>query len=206
MSPPKHRWLPKYMADIAAADELPVSMCFHEAFAAHIYERIDDEEYYRHVFAHLTGVSHKNDETEKDIRSLESSDPFAYSVLDSAKKITKVEDATPFEQVFKAYSAQDLEAIIFRVRSMQEDHVPHLLRMLAMRALLDKRADVLNFCLNEGGFEYEPNFVKRADIVSQDKDPEIFRILTESDFGKKHTVGQHPAFQLDIGGKYPVDW
>ncbi|TRX87766.1 hypothetical protein FHL15_011341 [Xylaria flabelliformis] len=191
MVPPKHRWLPKYMADIAAADELPVSMCFHEAFAARIYERIDDEEYYRHVFAHLTGTSHKNDETEKDIRSLESSDPFAYSVLDSAKKMAKVED---------------LEAIISRVRSMQEDHVPHLLRMLAMRALIDKRPDVLNFCLNEGGFEYEPNFVKKADIVTKDKDPELFRILTESDFGKKHTVGQHPAFQLDIGGRYPVDW
>ncbi|KAI1144975.1 hypothetical protein F4825DRAFT_445036 [Nemania diffusa] len=206
MVPPKRLFTPKFMADIAAADELPSSMCFLEAFAARYYEKISEEEYYRHVFAHLTGTSHKPDTTDESIRTLERQDPFGYSVLDSAKKMPPVEDATPFEQVFQAYSAGDLAAIKSRVHDMKEEHVPYLLRMLAMQGLLDRRPGVLEFCLSKGGFEYESNFVRKADLVNKDKDPETFKVVEESDFRKIHPLRQHPAFSTDIGGSHPVDW
>ncbi|KAI1128705.1 hypothetical protein F5Y10DRAFT_240058 [Nemania abortiva] len=208
MVPPKSIHLPKWMADFAAADELPSSMCFQEAFAARIYDRINDEEYYRHVFAHLTGTSHKPDETEDDIRYLKNNDPFAYSVLDSAKKMNRVEDATPFEQIFKAYKANDLEAIKSGVQKMQKDHVPYLLRMLAMGAMIDKRAEVLEFCLDKGGFQHEPNFVRMADIVTKEDEPEMFRALTGSGNKKRVSigVGADIAAEIDIGGKWPVEW
>ncbi|KAI8955840.1 hypothetical protein F4801DRAFT_574040 [Xylaria longipes] len=169
MVPPRRLFAPKFMTDIAAADELPSSMCFLEA-------------------------------------TLERHDPFAYSVLDSAKKMGRVEDATLFEQVFKAYSAGDLEGIKSRVHDMREEHVPYLLRMLAMRGLLDRRPGVLEFCLNRDGFGYESNFVRKVDIVDKDKDPETFKVLEESDFRKLHPLRPHPAFDTDVGGRFPVDW
>ncbi|GAW21602.1 hypothetical protein ANO14919_111250 [Xylariales sp. No.14919] len=206
MVPPKRLFTPKWMADIAAADELPSSMCFLEAWAARYYEKIGDEEYYRHVFAHLTGASHKSDEADESIRSLERNDPFAYSVLDSARKMGRIEDATPFEKVFMAYSSGDLEVIKSKVHDMQEEHVPYSLRMLAMQGLVERRPDVLGFCLNRGGFEYEPNFVRKADLVNKDRDPETFKVIEESEFRKVHPLRPHPAFEIDVGGKYPVDW
>ncbi|KAI1752461.1 hypothetical protein F4782DRAFT_530328 [Xylaria castorea] len=124
------------MANIAAADELPSSMCFLEAWAARYYEKISDKQYYRHIFAHLTGTSHNPDKIDESIRTLERQDPFAYSVLDCAKKMARVEDATPFEQIFKAIKS--------RVHNMQKEHVPYLLRMLAIQGLLDRRPEVLN--------------------------------------------------------------
>lgn len=83
MAPPKRLAAPKFMADTVAAEKLPSSMCFLEAWAARHYEKISGEEYYRHVFAHLTGTFHKADETGEDVRMLKRNDPFAYSVLDS---------------------------------------------------------------------------------------------------------------------------
>ncbi|RYC61039.1 hypothetical protein CHU98_g5174 [Xylaria longipes] len=174
MVPPRRLFAPKFMTDIAAADELPSSMCFLEASAARFYEKISDEEYYRHVFAHLTGTN--------GTRLMRAS------------------------QVFKAYSAGDLEGIKSRVHDMREEHVPYLLRMLAMRGLLDRRPGVLEFCLNRDGFGYESNFVRKVDIVDKDKDPETFKVLEESDFRKLHPLRPHPAFDTDVGGRFPVDW
>lgn len=91
MTPPKHLFTPKWMADIGAAEKLPSSMCFLEAFAARHYEKISQEEYYHHVFGHLTGTSHKQDEADQDVRMLERHDPFAYSVLDSARKMGRID-------------------------------------------------------------------------------------------------------------------
>lgn len=91
MAPPKRLAVPKFMTDTVAAEKLPSSMCFLEAWAARHYEKISGEEYYRHVFAHLTGTFHKADETDEDVRMLKRNDPFAYSVLDSAKKMGRIE-------------------------------------------------------------------------------------------------------------------
>ncbi|EMR65847.1 hypothetical protein UCREL1_7166 [Eutypa lata UCREL1] len=177
------------MADTVAAEKLPSSMCFLEAWAARHYEKISGEEYYRHVFAHLTGTFHKADETDEDVRMLKRNDPFAYSVLDSAKKMGRIEE--------------DIKA---RVDGMQESRVPYALRMLAMQALLDRRPGILKICLDRGGFEYESNFVDRANTLNEEKDPETFKVFQESNFRKLHPRRQHPAFATDVGGKYPVDW
>ncbi|KAJ2979246.1 hypothetical protein NUW58_g2833 [Xylaria curta] len=205
MAPPKRFNTPKWMADIAAADELPSSMCFLEAWAARYYEKISDEEYYRHVFAHLTGASHMSDNTDESIRTLQKHDPFAYSVLNCSKKMARVKDATPFEQVFMAYTAGDLEAIKSIVHNMQEEYVPYLLQMLAIQGLVERRSGVLEFCLKRG-FEYDSDFISRADLVNKDRDPETFRVIEESEFLRPLYIGL-PTFPsrhvqgTDIGNK-----
>ncbi|KAK5637441.1 hypothetical protein RRF57_013156 [Xylaria bambusicola] len=88
---PKHRWLPGWVAEFAAAAELPSSMCFGESFAVPIYDRIDEGEYYRHVFAHPTGISHKADGSKEGINTLGRPDAFSYAVLDRSKKMDRTE-------------------------------------------------------------------------------------------------------------------
>lgn len=91
MAPPKHFFIRKWMTDLAAAKELPSSMCFQVAWAVRHYARITGEEYYHHVFAHLTGTSHEADEKDDQVRELKSDGPFAYVVLDCAKKIGPIQ-------------------------------------------------------------------------------------------------------------------
>lgn len=87
MTPPKRLFTPKFMTDIEAAETLPSSMCFLDAWAARFYERISEEEYHRHVFAHLTGTVHKQDKTEDDIQLMKRHSRFEYSVWKCAKEI-----------------------------------------------------------------------------------------------------------------------
>lgn len=101
---------------------------------------------------------------------------------------------------------EDLEQIESIVSHMEEGQVPWVLRMLAIQALLDRQPDVLKFCLDRGGFEYDENFVHQADILNKNKYPEIFKALEGSEFRRLHPCTQHPAFATDIGGEYPVDW
>ena len=89
---------------------------------------------------------------------------------------------------------------------MLEAHHPYILRMLAMQALVDRRSDVLKFCLDRGGFEYESNFVKRSNNVFEELHPRTYKVLQESDFRKQHPLQPHPASEIDVGGKYPVNW
>lgn len=80
-----------WVTDLGTAETLSSSMCFFEAWAALYFERISEEEYWRQVFAHLAGASHKPDEDEKEVRLLAHSHPFWYSVLDSAREMGPVE-------------------------------------------------------------------------------------------------------------------
>lgn len=88
---------------------------------------------------------------------------------------------------------------------MWDEHVPYLLRMLAMQRLLGRRPNILEFCLNMEGLEYDSNFVRKADFVNKDRDPKTFKVIEASVFRKIHPLSQHPAFDTDVGGRYPVD-
>ncbi|RYO82770.1 hypothetical protein DL762_006434 [Monosporascus cannonballus] len=72
-----------------------------------------------------------------------------------------------------------------------------------MRALLDRRADVLQFCLSRGGFEYDDKFKEESYRV---EDPETFAVLEESEFRKLHPRNQPPRVTFDVAGALPVDW
>lgn len=78
--------------------------------------------------------------------------------------------------------------------------------MLGIRALDDRRPSVLEFCLNRDGIEWDPDFVEHANLVNPKKDRETSEVLEKSKFRQLHPYVPHPAFDIDIGGKYPVDW
>jgi hypothetical protein len=118
----------------------------------------------------------------------------------------RILDTTAFEQVFNAYSAKDLEGIKSRVAGAKEEHVPYILQLLAMQALVDRRPDVLKFCLDRGGFEYEQIFIDRTDSLSQSIHPQTYQVLEASNLRKLHPLNSHPAFMTDVGGEYPVNW
>lgn len=89
-------------------------------------------------------------------------------------------------QVFNAYDARNLDDIKARIDRFEEAQKPYVLRILAMRALLDRQADVLEFCLSRGGFESERNLENQSNLVSPESDPKTFQVLEASDFRKKH--------------------
>lgn len=72
-----------------------------------------------------------------------------------------------------------------------------------MRALIDKQADVLQFCLNRGGFKYDGTFKGIANSVRYAEHPKTYDVLEGLQF---HKSIFDIAATFDVGGKYPVDW
>ncbi|KAI1459663.1 hypothetical protein F4805DRAFT_455461 [Annulohypoxylon moriforme] len=183
------------------------SMCFYEAFAAKEDGTINDEEYYHHLFNHFTGETHKENIgncTGKDIR-LNRRDLVADLIQGMIEEIGHVEDTAPFELVFKAYNTGTLEDVISQHDRLDEKHVKYIRQLLATRALLDRRADVLQFCLNQG-FDYEYNFKFEANAVDEEDHPETFAVLEASEFRKIYPRRDPPWVAFDEGGEFPVDW
>ena len=88
---------------------------------------------------------------------------------------------------------------------------------LAFLALQERRPDVLKFCLNQGGFPFEPYFHVEAEIVDEKRDPETFNVLEQSrfrrlrprkapDHGGNDGDIRNPAAIFDKGGELPVEW
>ena len=73
-----------------------------------------------------------------------------------------------------------------------------------MRALLDKRVDVLQFCLRRGGFKNDDKFEEEACSAMRDGNPELSDVLGEAGFRKPER--QKPWVAFDVGGSNPVDW
>lgn len=57
-------------------------------------------------------------------------------------------------------------------------------KRLAFLALQDRRADVLQHCLEKEDFPYESYFEDEANTVESDKDSETFKVLEGSKFRK----------------------
>jgi len=98
-----------------------------------------------------------------------------------------VDDATPFEDVFKAYrngGVADVEAALIALS--KPDHVRELRETLAMLALQERRAEVLKMCFDAGGFSYGSHFQDEANRLDPNKDPETDKVLEESDFRRKY--------------------
>ncbi|KAI1379951.1 hypothetical protein F4677DRAFT_299932 [Hypoxylon crocopeplum] len=182
------------------------SLCYREAATAKQERRINDDEYYHHVLRHLTGESHDNEYCTKDDDRLRKYDPFGYSVQGVSREMDHIKDAVPFEQVFKAYSTGNLEDTIVQHDSLDENHAKYLRKLLAMRALLDRRDDVLRFSLERGGFEYDDCFKEESLTVCWQKETRTFNVLEETVYRKYYPHRQHPAVIFDVGGRAPVDW
>ncbi|KAI0449559.1 hypothetical protein F5B21DRAFT_44750 [Xylaria acuta] len=185
------------------------SLCFVEAATAKQHGRINDDQYYHHLLAHLAGVTHENDieNVNKDDYRLRLHDPFAYSVQRVSKEFRDAKDATPFENIFKAYRIGTFSDLITQHDNLEAKDAKNIRKLLAMRALLDKRPDVLRFCLDKGGFEYDEMFKEEANKTWNQEHPETFRVLQASEFRRIHPRGNnHRSAVFDAGGALPVDW
>ncbi|KAI0886572.1 uncharacterized protein GGS22DRAFT_115304 [Annulohypoxylon maeteangense] len=184
------------------------SFCFYENYLAKKDGIINNDEYYHHLFDHFTGKIHEDNIencTGKDKR-LNRTDLLADLVQGMVKNMEHVEDATPFELVFKAYHTGTLEDVIAQHDILDGKYVRYIRQLLATQALLDRRADVLHFCLGRGDFDYEYNFTYEADLVTVDEHPKTFAVLERSEFRELHPRSDPPWVAFDVGGDFPVDW
>lgn len=117
-------------------------------------------------------------------------------------------DATPIERLFKAYRTGTTEDAIAQHDSMDEKDAKCARRLLATRALMDKRADVLHFCVSRGGFEYDDTFKGLANSLRHCEHPKTYGVLEGSGFRKLHPHKSlaEIAAAFDVGGTHPVDW
>lgn len=170
----------------------PKSLCYLQASEAKQRGEITESEYFHHLFAHCTwaGEEHEDDEKYLGIGinwALRDADPLAYSISCWAKRMDPVDDATPFEDVFKAYRNGGVAEVEAALNALSKpDHVREFRKTLAMLALQERRADVLKMCLDAGGFSYESYFQDEANRLDPNKDPETDKVLEESDFRKKY--------------------
>ncbi|RYP53705.1 hypothetical protein DL770_010982 [Monosporascus sp. CRB-9-2] len=197
-----------------------MSLCFLEAFQAKKDGIITEEEYVHHLLAHSTGVEHEEDETQgKDWELLER-DPFGYSIQCWCRRISPVKDATPFEDVFKAYRTGDVENVKANLGKLGKEHADFICKSLSLLALQERQSEMLKLCLDQDGFAYEGYFEDEANRVSEDDDPKTFKVLEESNFRKiypRKLLGsedgdeededyEDPSAAFDEGGSHPVDW
>ncbi|KAI0187896.1 hypothetical protein EV127DRAFT_435557 [Xylaria flabelliformis] len=203
------------------------SLCFVEAATAKQHGRINDDEYYHHLLAHLAGVTHENDteNANKDDYRLRLHDPFAYSVQQVSKEsrdakgtknfslqtepflLEHATDAAPFESIFKAYRIGTFSDVLTQHDNLEAKEARYIRKLLAMRALLDKRPAVLRFCLKKGGFEYDEKFKEEANKIWNQEHPETFGVLEASEFRRLNPRGRDPpSVVFDVGGALPVDW
>ncbi|KAI1441262.1 hypothetical protein F5Y02DRAFT_422143 [Annulohypoxylon stygium] len=183
------------------------SLCFFETIIAKQHGEITNDEYYHYIFDHLAGKTHEDNigNCTGEDRRLNRRDLFVDLVQGLAKKMERVDDTTPFELVFKAYHTGTLEDVIAQHDKLDEKHVKYIRQLLATRALLDRRPDVLEFCLARG-FDYEYNFEFEANALDEEEHPKTFEVLEASEFRKVHPRRDPPWVATDVGGEFPVDW
>ena len=85
-------------------------------------------------------------------------------------------DITPFEDAFKALDGQDVRTIEEATTKLEDQHAKFLRKILAFRALQLRKATVLRFCLEAGGFPYEAYFEDEANEVRNEEDPLTFQV------------------------------
>ncbi|RYC62366.1 hypothetical protein CHU98_g3841 [Xylaria longipes] len=147
----------------------------------------------------VTSVTHEDDieNANTDDYRLRLHGPFAYSVQRVSKEFR---DA-------KAYRIGAFSELITQRDNLEARDAKNIRKLLAMRALLDKRPNVLRFCLDKGGFEYDETFKDEANKTWNQEHPETFGVLEASEFRRIHPRGgNHPSAVFDAGGALPVDW
>ena len=87
-------------------------------------------------------------------------------------------DITPLYDAFQALSNQDVSTIQEAVAKLddQPQAKKFLHKILALRSLQLRKAGVLKYCLEVGGFPYEAYFEDEADGVREEEDPLTFHV------------------------------
>ncbi|OCK72959.1 hypothetical protein K432DRAFT_411165 [Lepidopterella palustris CBS 459.81] len=153
-----------------------MSLCFLAAFETKQNGQITEKECLHHLFAHCTGVEHEEDETPGMDWKLLETDPFGYSIHCWSKRINPVNDATPFEEVFKAYRMGNIDDIKTKLDILGEEQAKFVRKSLALLAMQERRSGILRLCLHLGGFAYERYFGDEVNRVNEDHDPETFKV------------------------------
>ena len=128
--------------------------------------------------------------------------------------------------MFKAYRYSLLEDVKAKFAELGGQPTKAIINTLALLALQDRRADVLNYCLNEVGYNGPPDFSffnEAVVYVDESKDPAIFGTLERSTFRKvfpkeqynearapesyhDRAPGPRALLDFDVGGKFEVKW
>jgi hypothetical protein len=80
------------------------------------------------------------------------------------------------DDAFKALPNQDLQAIEKATTKLEDRNAKFLREILALRAVQLRKAEVLRYCLELGGFPYGSCFEDEADMVRQENDPLTFKV------------------------------
>lgn len=98
-------------------------------------------------------------------------------------------------QVFRSYRSGSVDSTMQYVREITDrDYAEGMRKCLAVHALSEKRAEVLEQLLNEGGFAYENYFMDLLDKVRQeDGESETGRVVV----AKWPRRGTNPRSILD---------
>ena len=94
-----------------------------------------------------------------------------------------IEDASALEAVFKAYrygSLDDVKTKLALLEDVPIGAIKEIEKSLALLACQERRADVLKYCLDQGGFPIDPTMRDEAKSVDAEKDPETFIVLQQA--------------------------
>lgn len=76
---------------------------------------------------------------------------------------------------------------------------------------MERRLDVLRFCLDRGGFRFDFSFQCEAEDVEQSEEPQTFNMLEQTEYRRLHPrtgIGAKSSAvaAFDVGGEFPVNW
>jgi hypothetical protein len=104
-----------------------------------------------------------------------------------------------------------------KLNVLEEEQAKSVRKLLALLSLQERHSEIPKLCLTLDGFAYKGYFEDEANRVSEDHDPETFKVLEESDFRKKYPRrapgteeydgdDEDPSGVFDVGGSHPVEW
>lgn len=191
-----------------------------QAFSAKQSEEISWDEYIHILLTRLTGVRHPEDSrnVEGIYAKIRTTDPFGYSIWLWSNRMDAINDISALEAVFKAFRHGIFDDVKAKFALLQHEGVPgvgieRVKRALALLACQERRADVLKFCLDQGGFHIEAALEEEAESVDADNDPETSDVLQQSHqfqmiraWNEWNRCRPGGGCRFDVGGRSAVDW
>jgi hypothetical protein len=114
-------------------------------------------------------------------------------------------DPKKIKPIFEAYHNGRMNDVPARLEDLDSHEDRDWMKMaLAYLALRDRRADLLTSLVNYDRATNSDGFQHEADCVDETTDPEVFKILEESDFRKKHPR-QRPIHVRILVPEYEYD-
>ena len=192
--------------------------CYRQAFYRKQLGQINEQEYFHYIFQHLskTGIKHKGDEYSH--RELEDIDPLGYSLnqwivntepvdgkLHSTPHPTtmelKIVDTVPFERVFATFRNGAVDDVKTAVENLSPSHQHNVRKSLALFALQERNATVLQWLLDDS-IEIEEGFEDEVRRVQKKADPLTWKLLKDHEEKTKRPWAKHKRPR----GGHPLEW